>query len=85
MSARAADRDLLHPRAARAQQDGALIFAVHVDRRVDPAQRALVLEAIDRHRRRVRHFFAQQTEDLLPHELGGEKALVAIGDLVRAR
>ena len=56
---------------------------IHVNRGVDPAQRALLLETIDRHRRRVRHFLAQQPEDLLPDELGGEKALVAIGDLVR--
>ena len=82
MSARARRRDRLHLRAAGAQQDPALVVAVDVDRRVDPAKLAFVREALDRNRRRIGNFFAEEPEDLLADELGGEKALVAVGDRV---
>ena len=48
----------------------------------NPAQVAFVLEAFDDHGRRVRHLVAELAKDLLAHELGGEEALVAIGQLV---
>ena len=43
------------------------------------------LELLDRPPRRVGQLVAQQAEDALAHELGGEEALGAVGDLVLAR
>ena len=41
-----------------------------------------VLEAVDRHRRAVGQLLAEQPEELLAQQLGGEEALVAVGELV---
>ena len=49
---------------------------------MDAPQPSFLLEAVDHHRRRVRHLVAQLAEDLLAHALGREEALVAIGELV---
>ena len=60
----------------------ALARLVDVDRRVDPAQRAVHARSCRCHGRRIGNLVAEQPEDLLADELGGEEALVAVGELV---
>ena len=56
---------------------------VDIDGRMDAAQRAVVLEAVDRDRRRIRNFLAEQPKDLFADVFGGDEALVPVGQVVR--
>src|SRR6266540_7437117 len=65
-------RDLLHPHAALAEQDRPLVRTLDVNGRVNAPHPVAFLERVDRDRRRVRNFFAEQPKDLFANELGGE-------------
>jgi hypothetical protein len=63
-------RDFLHPLSAFTQENRPLACPESTwNRRVNPAQLTLLLEAVDRHRCGVRDLLAQQPEDLLADEL----------------
>src|SRR5439155_27029595 len=76
-------RDRLHARSALAEQDRALTRLLHEDGGVNAAQIGFMRERVDRHRRGIRQFLAQQPENLLSQILGREEALVAVGEIVR--
>ena len=76
--------DRLHRGAAFAEQDRAMARLVGIDGRMDPPQRAVVLEAVDGYRRRIRNFLTEQAKDLFAHVFGGDEALVPVGQVVRS-
>src|SRR5512134_4130795 len=61
--------------AIRADHDRLLAVTFHPDGRLDPAQTAFFLEALDRHVAAVRQLLTQQLEHFLAQDLSGEKAL----------
>src|SRR5688572_13572955 len=75
-------RHALQALTAGAEHDRLLAVALDEDRRLDSAQAALFLEAVDHHLAAVGHVLAHRLEQLLAQELGGEEALVAVGELV---
>src|SRR5258706_7126033 len=76
-------RHRFQPLAALAEDDGLLAVALDEDRGFDAAQAAFFLEAVDRHFAAVGQLLGEGLEELLAQHLGGEEALVAIGQLVR--
>ena len=63
--------------------DRLLAVALDQDGGLDAPQPAFLLEALDHHLAAVRQLLAQLLEQLLAQQLGGEEALVAVGELVR--
>src|SRR6185503_9183196 len=80
--------DALEQFAPGADHDRLLALALDPDRGLDapqalaPALRRLVLEAFQRHVAAIGQLLAQQQEQLLAQNFRGEKALVAVGELL---
>jgi hypothetical protein len=76
--------DALDHLAALADDDRLLRFMVHENRREDPRRLTLdsVLELIDHHCCGVRQFLARVPEHFFADELGGERALGLIGEVL---
>src|SRR5258708_28629743 len=73
----------LQSRAPGAHHHRLLALALDQDRRFYAPQPALLLEAFDHHVAPIRQLLPHLHEQLLAQQLRGEKAFVAVGELVR--
>src|SRR5262249_40946205 len=75
--------DLLQHRAAPADENRLVRFALDVNRRFDDDEVLLFLfrELVDRHGGAVGNLLARAEKDFLAYDLGGEKALGLVSDL----
>src|SRR3546814_3958160 len=58
------------------------MLSLHPHHRRDAQHRAIHLEALHLHSQRIRHLIANPTHQLLTHQLGRQKTLAAIGNLI---
>src|SRR5512138_662578 len=73
---------LLQALAALAEDDRLLAVPLDEDSGLDPPQLALLLEAVDGNLAAIGQLLAERLEQLFAQHLGGEEALVAIGELI---
>ena len=77
--------DFLHRLAALADENSLLPFPLDVKRRADSDQLARLFEAVQQHGDGVRYFLARRQNGLLADDLGGEKSLGLVGELIRGK
>src|SRR2546427_2375323 len=77
-------RNALQLPAARSDDDRLVSFLFYHDRGVDAPQPPLLLELLDLHGAAIGELLAKQAKQLFANQLGRQKALVPVGEVVFA-